>query len=66
MSQGQVSGTSQYRRVVLKISGEGLVHPGERGIALDAVLHIAEQTYRAAQHGAQVAIVIGGGNILRG
>jgi uridylate kinase len=52
--------------VVLKISGEGLVHPGERGIALDAVLHIAEQTYRAAQHGAQVAIVIGGGNILRG
>lgn len=64
MAQG--SGVSQYRRVVLKISGEGLVHPGERGIALDAVLHIAEQTYRAAQHGAQVAIVIGGGNILRG
>lgn len=61
-------GTSapKYRRVVLKISGEGFVHPGERGIAMDAVLHIARQTYRAAQHGVQLAVVIGGGNILRG
>ncbi len=58
--------TPKYRRVVLKISGEGFVHPGERGIAMDAVLHIARQTYHAAQHGVQIAIVIGGGNILRG
>jgi len=55
-----------YRRVVLKISGEGLVQPGERGIAMDAVTHIARQTYQAARHGVQLAIVIGGGNILRG
>ena len=27
----------RYRRVVLKISGEGFTHPGERGIAMDAV-----------------------------
>ncbi len=58
--------TPKYRRVVLKISGEGFVHAGERGIAMDAVLHIARQTYRAAQHGVQLAVVIGGGNILRG
>ncbi len=58
--------TPKYRRVVLKISGEGFMHPGERGIAMDAVLHIARQTYNAAQHGVQIAIVIGGGNILRG
>jgi uridylate kinase len=57
---------SPYRRVLLKISGEGFVHPGQRGIATDAVLHLAEQTYQAAQHGAEIAIVIGGGNILRG
>lgn len=63
---GAVGGVSRYRRVVLKISGEGFVHPGERGIAVDAVLHIAEQTSRAAQHGAQLAVVLGGGNILRG
>jgi uridylate kinase len=56
----------KYKRVVLKISGEGFVHPGERGIAMDAVLHIARQTYSASKLGTQLAIVIGGGNILRG
>ncbi len=65
MREGE-SSTQGQRRVVLKISGEGFVHAGERGIAMDAVLHIAQQTYRAAQHGVQIAIVIGGGNILRG
>jgi uridylate kinase len=55
-----------FRRVVLKISGEGFTHPGERGIAMDAVTHIAQQTQRAAKHGIQLAVVIGGGNILRG
>jgi len=54
------------RRVVLKISGEGFTHAGERGIAMDAVVHLAEQTRRAARHGTQIAIVLGGGNILRG
>jgi uridylate kinase len=52
--------------VVLKLSGESFCHPGGRGIAMDAVLHIAKQTHRAAQTGVQIAIVIGGGNILRG
>jgi len=60
------SGAAKYRRVVLKISGEGFVHPGERGISVDAVLHLAEQTYAAARHGVELAIVLGGGNILRG
>jgi uridylate kinase len=63
---GPLTGKSVYRRVILKISGEGFVHPGERGISTEAVIHLAEQTYRAAQHGAETAIVIGGGNILRG
>src|SRR3989304_1329581 len=60
------TGGPKYHRVVLKISGDGFVHPGERGIAMDAVLHIAQQTYRAAQHGVQIAVVMGGGNIIRG
>jgi len=55
-----------YSRAILKISGEGFVHAGERGIAMDAVVHLAEQTARAARQGVQIAIVIGGGNILRG
>jgi uridylate kinase len=33
---------------------------------MDAVLHTARQTCRAAQRGVQIAVVIGGGNILRG
>ncbi len=62
----QAAAGRNCRRVVLKISGEGFVHPGERGIAMDAVVHIARQTFQAAKHGAQIAIVVGGGNILRG
>ena len=64
--QAQPTSAPKYRRVVLKVSGEGFMHSGERGIAMDAVLHIARQTYDAARHGVQIAIVIGGGNILRG
>src|SRR5690606_2340556 len=37
-----------------------------RGIALDQVMHIARETQEAAQLGVEIAIVIGGGNILRG
>jgi uridylate kinase len=63
---GAASGSSPYRRVLLKISGDGFSHPGERGIATDAVVHLAEQTAKAARHGVQLAVVVGGGNILRG
>jgi uridylate kinase len=55
-----------YKRVVLKLSGESFNRPGERGISMSEVVEIARQTVRAAQRGAQIAIVIGGGNILRG
>ena len=65
-SDGQSPAQPRYRRVVLKISGEGFVHEGQRGIAMDAVVHIARQTYKAAESGVQIAVVIGGGNILRG
>jgi uridylate kinase len=63
---GSPGGASRYQRVVLKISGEGFCQAGERGIAMDAVVHLAEQTYRASRFGTQIAIVLGGGNILRG
>ncbi len=67
MSQAGSSGPrSRFKRVLLKISGEGFSHGGERGIAMDAVVHLAEQTVRASKYGAQIAIVLGGGNILRG
>jgi uridylate kinase len=64
--QGQSETNLRYKRVVLKISGESFTQAGSRGIDMDSVLHIARQTYQAAQQGVQIAIVIGGGNILRG
>jgi len=61
-----LSSSPRYRRVVLKLSGESFCHAGERGISMDEVVHIARQTVQAAARGVQIAIVIGGGNILRG
>jgi uridylate kinase len=58
--------TIRYRRVVLKLSGESFAHAGERGISMEEVVAIAQQVCKAAQSGVQIAIVIGGGNILRG
>ncbi len=55
-----------YRRVLLKLSGESFARPGERGISMEEVLHIAQETARAAAKGVELAVVIGGGNILRG
>lgn len=55
-----------YRRIVLKLSGESFNHAGERGISMEEVLGIAEQIYQAQQCGCEIAVVIGGGNILRG
>src|SRR5262245_66576898 len=58
--------TARYGRVVLKLSGESFAHAGERGISMSEVVAIAQQICKAAQGGVQIAIVIGGGNILRG
>ena len=56
----------RYRRVILKLSGESLCRSGERGISGDEVQAIAAQIKAAHESGCQIAIVIGGGNILRG
>jgi uridylate kinase len=56
----------KYRRVVLKLSGEGFGYPGKSGISIDETLSIARQAKRIIQRGVQLAIVVGGGNILRG
>ena len=65
MFDGIESAGGRRRRVVLKISGDGFTRPGERGIVMDAVLHLAEQIARAAKS-TEIAVVLGGGNILRG
>ena len=62
---GEVS-SSAYRRVLVKLSGESFARPGERGISMQEVLNIAHETALAVAKGVQLAVVIGGGNILRG
>src|SRR5437870_782257 len=63
-----VSATNQpkYKRVVLKLSGEGFGLTGKSGISIDETLSIARQAQRVMERGVQLAIVVGGGNILRG
>ncbi len=55
-----------YQRVILKLSGESFSHANERGISMTEVARIAEQIQSAQTLGCEMAIVIGGGNILRG
>ena len=54
-----------YTRVVVKLSGEGLAGPG--GVIDPDVVHLIAEDLRAGiAMGKQIAIVVGGGNILRG
>jgi uridylate kinase len=55
-----------YRRVLLKLSGEALM--GEQSFGIDeSVVHaIADELRDVCELGVQMAIVIGGGNIIRG
>jgi uridylate kinase len=56
-----------YQRVLLKLSGEALGDPQSgHGIDPEAVQGIARQVARVAGLGVELAIVVGGGNILRG
>jgi uridylate kinase len=56
----------RYKRVLLKLSGESFARPGESGICVSEVQGICEQIKRVVESGVQLAIVCGGGNILRG
>jgi len=55
-----------YRRILLKLSGEAL--QGDHLFGLDAgkLSRIAQEIASAAQTGVQIAVVIGGGNLIRG
>ncbi len=55
-----------YNRVILKISGESFTRPGQTGIDPVELRTIATEIKEAAATGAQVAVVVGGGNIIRG
>ena len=56
----------KFKRILLKLSGESLMGGQAYGIDPQRLADYASQISEAAKKGAQIAIVIGGGNIFRG
>jgi uridylate kinase len=56
----------QYRRVILKLSGEALGGERDYGIDFEVVRRVAKQVKQVHEMGVEVALVVGGGNIFRG
>jgi len=56
----------QFKRVLLKVSGEALMGDGQYGIDVATVDRVAKDVKAAIALGVEMALVIGGGNIFRG
>ncbi len=55
-----------YRRILLKLSGEALMGDEDYGIDPKVIGRLAREVMEAQQAGAEIALVVGGGNIFRG
>jgi uridylate kinase len=60
------SSEPQFRRILLKLSGEALMGDLEYGTDAEQVKRIAEQLRTTRARGVEVAVVVGAGNIYRG
>ena len=56
----------KYKRILLKLSGEALMGNKQFGIDNNRLMQYAEEIKEIADLGAEIGIVIGGGNIFRG
>jgi uridylate kinase len=56
----------RFNRILLKLSGEALMGPGQFGIDPDTVAAMAAEVKAAKEAGFELCLVIGGGNIFRG
>jgi len=56
----------KYPRVLLKLSGEALAGPDKFGIDAQTITTVSEELAEVVNMGAELAMVIGGGNIFRG
>ena len=56
----------QYKRILLKISGEALAGEASRGLDFGVIGEVCEVIKECTQMGVQVGIVVGGGNFWRG
>jgi uridylate kinase len=66
LSKSKPSPELKYRRILLKLSGEALMGGAVYGIDPAVIKRIAEEIQDLREAGAEIAIVIGGGNIFRG
>ena len=57
---------AMYRRILLKFSGEQLAGKHEYGIDPEVARYIAAEARKVTEAGCQLALVIGGGNLVRG
>lgn len=55
-----------YKRILLKISGEGFCSENGCGIEKKEIDSVAREIERASKIGTEIAVVVGGGNIFRG
>jgi uridylate kinase len=55
-----------FRRILLKLSGEVLMGPGQFGIDPDTVMRVAKEIVQVREAGFELCVVVGGGNIFRG
>jgi uridylate kinase len=58
--------TPNYKRILLKLSGEALMGDQNFGIDPDMLQYVAREIKQAYDLGVEIAIVVGGGNIFRG
>ena len=65
-NEPEPSSDLKFKRVLLKLSGEALMGPGEFGIDTPTCLKFAKEIGAAREAGAEICVVIGGGNIFRG
>lgn len=65
-AMSDTSGNLRYKRIVLKLSGEALQGEKEYGISQNACRSLARQISEVDSAGAELTVVIGGGNIFRG
>lgn len=61
-----MSATPRYKRILLKLSGEALMGTGSYGIDPETATRVSNEIKQARDIGAEVCVVVGGGNIFRG
>ncbi len=61
-----MTSASNYKRVLLKLSGEALMADQDYGIDANMLARVASEVAEVVNMGIEVALVIGGGNIFRG